>query len=125
MKEKMEAGHSVRLHDFYMAGLYYLFLPKNSLMPIFMIMYDVKESITIIDQFRPRRMVRMIATKITPAKPTLCLWIGVPAFIFFLNFIENIGISLTSRIARTVVPIGMNSLVLAHVYITLSGSLLT
>ena len=121
----MEAGHSVRLHDFYMTGLYYLFLPKNSLMPMFMIMYDAKVSITIIDQFIPRSIVSIIATKITPAKPTLCLWIGVPDFMFFLNFMENIGISLTRSRESTTAPIGMKSMLSDHVCNTLEGSLIT
>ena len=59
---------------------------------------------------------------ITAAKLTLCLWIGVPAIIFFLNFIENIGISLINRADRINAETGMKSLVLAQAYRMLEGS---
>ena len=49
------------------------FLLNSKAMPMFMMTYDVNVSRTIIDQFRPRSIVSAVATKITPAKPILCL----------------------------------------------------
>ena len=64
---------------------------------MFITMYETKVTSIMNDQLSPRRSVRRQATKMTPANPILCLWIGVPDFMFFLNFIENIGISLMRR----------------------------
>ena len=98
----------------FMSWYYLRLLEKRSRSPMFMTMYEMNINRGIIDQLRPRRIVKTHATNITPTNPTRCLWIGVPGFMFFLNFIENIGISLTRRRARSTDPIGMNSIDSAH-----------
>ena len=81
---------------------------------MFMTMYEMNINRGIIDQLRPRRIVKTHATNITPTNPTRCLWIGVPGFMFFLNFIENIGTSHTRRHERMIETIGMKNRVAAH-----------
>lgn len=77
------------------------------------------------DQFSPKSSVSRDDTNITPMKPILCLYIGVSRFIFFLNFMENMGISDTSNPDSTNEHIGMKNLLEAHPYSTLDGSFVT
>ena len=88
-------------------------------------MYEMNVRSMIIDQFRPRSVTSTIETNITPAKPILCLWIGVPGFMFFLNFIDNIGISLTRSNDRMIDAIGIKNSPVIQLYNTLDVSLLT
>ena len=77
----------------------------------------------MIDQFSLRATARMMATAEAARKYSLILfWLPEPPF---LNFIENIGISLTSSVQRVTDAKGMKYLVAAHEANVLVGSLHT
>ena len=86
-------------------------------------MYAVNVKMTMNDQLSPRMQVRTDDAISVTAKSILNLNITTSDFMFFLNFMENIGISQISSNASMIADIGMKYGVLANVWITLSGSM--
>ena len=87
------------------------------------IMYAVIVSMTMNDQLSPRMQVRTADAISVSAKSILNLNITTSAFIFFLNFMENICISQISSNASMIAAVGMKYGVLANVWMKLSGSI--
>ena len=91
----------------------------------FIIMYVRKIRMMANDQFCFRMTVMMISTSAHAASTSL----SVPILTFpsapFLNFIENIGISQTSKADRMTESTGMLHFVAAHAANVLSGHFVT
>ena len=88
-------------------------------------MYETKVISIANDQLSPRMITRAIDIAAVAAKHILSLWIAVSDLLFFLNFIENIGSSLTSSRESNTEHTGMKNFVAAHPAMTPDASTLT